>query len=402
MFQPGNIPFSYADQLWYAKQAMRDKRTTEHKNAVRPTEIEALVVDLTRLAAKDDSAGIRRRVRRWLASTSVWPDTTPGLKNRLVAALEEEGSLAAPRKRLATPVLEAPESNEMEVSRPPIASPILAPTAERQVTRIIDEYERKDELAAVGLAPTRTLLISGPPGVGKTHTATWLAERLSLPMFSVEPSEVMTSLLGESAKNLVSALSAAREEPSVVLLDEVDSFGKSRTDLQDVGELKRLVTTLLVELDRWPDGSLLVAATNHPELLDHALERRFEVKIEMKAPGKEERARILESVLGLHGQQASPPTLMAAVGLTEGFTGSDLRSAALRSVRTSVLDGTNLDTVLLCESLPRDVESIPKAARADFARVMKDAAGLSHREIADLLGCSHTAVGRMLRDREDK
>ncbi len=108
-------------------------------------------------------------------------------------------------------------------------------------------------LASRGLAPTCSLLLSGPPGVGKTMAATWIADRLGLPLRPIEPSEIVTSLLGDSARNLTTALREAQQIPCVLLLDEIDAFGKSRDDPYYVGELKRLVTTCWLKstVGRW-------------------------------------------------------------------------------------------------------------------------------------------------------
>jgi len=233
-------------------------------------------------------------------------------------------------------------------------------------------------------------------------TAGWLADRLGLPLFAIEPSRVMTSLLGESARNLVSALQEAQEIPCVVLLDEIDAFGKSRDDAQDVGELKRLVTTLLVELDRWPIGNLLIGATNHPGLLDHALERRFERRLWLSLPGESERAAIVSALLDDHKVRVASGTLATLVSITNGRSGSDLRTLVQSGIRSALLAGESIDLAVLREALPTDPQSLPREARADFARAAVKRGGLSQRATADLLGCSHPAVGRLLAARGDK
>ena len=227
-------------------------------------------------------------------------------------------------------------------------------------------------------------------------TAGWLADRLGLPLFAIEPSRVMTSLLGESARNLVNALQEAQEVPCVVLLDEIDAFGKSRDDAQDVGELKRLVTTLLVELDRWPVGNLLIGATNHPGLLDHALERRFERRLLLGLPGEAERAAIVSALLNDHDVNFGAGTLATLVAVTAGRSGSDLRTLVQSGIRSALLAGESVDLAVLREALPPDPQSLPRQARADFARAAVEHGGLSRRATAVLLGCSHPAVARLL------
>ncbi len=366
--------------------------------------VEAVLLDLVRLAARDDAAAIVRRVRRWLGT----PDARRALSDPVRADLL--GALDAPperplRVRRATTVARPPGAPSAGPHVPTGTPhdgprPVLAAPAQAILDRIVSEYERRDDLARHGLVPTRTLLLSGPPGVGKTMTATWLATRLGLPLVSIEPADVMTSLLGESARNLVTALEEARRSPSVVLLDELDAFGKSRDDSLDVGELKRLVTTLLVELDRWPPGNLLIGATNHPGILDHALERRFEARLMLGPPGPDERREILAALLRDHDVAVDPAALTALVHVTDGRTGSDVRTAALRAVRAAVLTGDRPEMALLREALPDDPDAMSRTAKVAFAGIASSVAGLPHRQIGPLLGISHTAAGRLVRAAE--
>ncbi len=228
-------------------------------------------------------------------------------------------------------------------------------------------------------------------------TAAWIADQLDLPLRPIEPSQIVTSLLGDSARNLTGALREAQQTPCVVLLDEIDAFGKSRDDPHDVGELKRLVTTLLVELDRWPAGKLIIGATNHPGLLDHALERRFETHIALTAPGAR-RARHDHHDPARRTHEAHIPggTLQTLLALTDGATGSALSAIVRAAVRNTILEGEPLALALMREALPADPQNLPRQARASFARAASEHAGLPRRTIAHLLGCSHTTVGRLL------
>ena len=127
-------------------------------------------------------------------------------------------------------------------------------------------------------------MFTGPPGVGKTFAAYWLARELNKPLRILDLATVISSYLGRTGVNIRYVMDYAKNEDCVLLIDELDSLGKRRDDDQDVGELKRLVTVLLQELDDWPGENLLIAATNHPELLDRALWRRFDPIIEFGYP----------------------------------------------------------------------------------------------------------------------
>ena len=153
---------------------------------------------------------------------------------------------------------------------------------------LIEEQQRADVLRAKGLEPRHRLLFVGPPGNGKTSLAESLAYELALPLFTVRYDAVVTSYLGETAQRLRRLFDFVRTEPCVLFFDEFDAIGKERGDLHETGEIKRVVTTLLLQLDDLPSYCVLVAATNHPELLDRATWRRFEIKLELGKPSDDQ------------------------------------------------------------------------------------------------------------------
>ena len=152
---------------------------------------------------------------------------------------------------------------------------------------LIEEQRRADILRAHGIEPRHRLLMIGPPGNGKTSLAESLAYELALPLFTVRYDAVVTSYLGETAQRLRRLFDFVRTEPCVLFFDEFDAIGKERGDLHETGEIKRVVTTLLLQLDDLPSYCVLVGATNHPELLDRATWRRFEIKLELGRPSDE-------------------------------------------------------------------------------------------------------------------
>ena len=153
---------------------------------------------------------------------------------------------------------------------------------------LIEEQGRADALRAHGLEPRHRILLVGPPGNGKTSLAESLAFELALPLFAVRYDAVVTSYLGETAQRLRRLFDFVRTEPCVLFFDEFDAIGKERGDLHETGEIKRVVTTLLLQLDDLPSYCVLVAATNHPELLDRATWRRFEIKLELGRPSEDQ------------------------------------------------------------------------------------------------------------------
>jgi SpoVK/Ycf46/Vps4 family AAA+-type ATPase len=146
------------------------------------------------------------------------------------------------------------------------------------------EHHRESLLATHGLTPRRTLLFTGPPGTGKSASAEALADEMGRDFAVVNLATVVSSLLGDTARNLAAIFDAAAREPLVLLFDEFDAIGKERAEQSDHGELKRVVTAFLQLLERFQGPSVLVAATNHPDLLDLAVWRRFDIALEFAPP----------------------------------------------------------------------------------------------------------------------
>ncbi|WP_430727038.1 AAA family ATPase, partial [Serratia marcescens] len=168
-----------------------------------------------------------------------------------------------------------------------ISKPMLTSAMENSLDQLILERKSIKRLEELGLLPTRSAIFVGPPGVGKTLTASWLAQKLGVPFYVLDLTAVMSSYLGKSGNNLRAALDFAKKSPCVLLLDEIDAIAKKRSDDSDVGELKRLVTVILQEVDEWPSSSLLLAATNYAELIDSALWRRFDLVLNFEKPDQD-------------------------------------------------------------------------------------------------------------------
>lgn len=152
--------------------------------------------------------------------------------------------------------------------------------ANREHSKILIEY---------GIKPSNSLLLYGPPGVGKTFLARYIAYKTQLPLITLDLSSTISSFLGKTGKNIREVINYAKSKPSILLLDEFDAIAKSRDDNTDLGELKRIVNVLLKELEDWPTTGLFLAATNHPSSLDNAIWRRFDSKIKIELPTKNER-----------------------------------------------------------------------------------------------------------------
>lgn len=153
---------------------------------------------------------------------------------------------------------------------------------------IINEQRRADLLRAHGMEPRHKILMVGPPGNGKTSLAEAIAYELALPLFVVRYDAIITSYLGETAQRLRRLFDFVRTEPCVLFFDEFDAIGKERGDTHETGEIKRVVTTLLMQMDDLPSYNIIIGATNHPELLDRAAWRRFQIKLKLDRPTEQQ------------------------------------------------------------------------------------------------------------------
>jgi SpoVK/Ycf46/Vps4 family AAA+-type ATPase len=175
---------------------------------------------------------------------------------------------------------------------------LLLPLPVRESGRqLVEEHRRADVLRAHGYEPRHRILLSGPPGNGKTSYAEGIAEALGLPFFVVRYDALIGSYLGETNARLRRLFDYIRTQPSVLFFDEFDAIGKERGDTHETGEIKRVVSFLLMQLDQLPSYVIVVAASNHAELLDRAVWRRFQLRLGFPAPDRRHIEVFLDRVI---------------------------------------------------------------------------------------------------------
>lgn len=276
--------------------------------------------------------------------------------------------------------------------------PVLAGKLATSVRQLLAERREGDKLRKLGLEPVRSAIFVGPPGVGKTMTAKWIAAELGLPLLVLDLTAIMSSLLGKTGANLRAVLDYAKSIPCVLLLDEIDAIAKRRGDISDVGELKRLVTVILQEMDAWPSSGLLLAATNHPELIDPALWRRFDLTLEFPRPERQAIVETIEHLLVDHLRQFARWLPILAI-LLEGRSFSDI-DRTIRQFRKAVTLGS-ATPLQLVEDLVREHSAvIDRSSRLELAKELATTTRLSQHKVSEITGVSRDTIRKHVKREE--
>ncbi len=271
-----------------------------------------------------------------------------------------------------------------------LAPPILPSSTHDAIEAIIHERKERDRLAARGISPTRSAILVGPPGVGKTLSARWIACALGRPLWVLDLTAVMSSLLGKTGNNLRAALDYAKQNAAVLLLDEIDAIAKRRSDESDIGELKRLVTVILQEVDQWPDSGLLLAATNHPELVDPALWRRFDAVLNFEAPDTTAVSAAVQRFLGEDRETFNSWIDVLVAGL-QGQSLSDVERSINALRRGYTLQSAPIER-LISNTIGQRQEALSKTERLNLAIELAKTGEHTHMQISHMTGVARDTI----------
>jgi SpoVK/Ycf46/Vps4 family AAA+-type ATPase len=231
-----------------------------------------------------------------------------------------------------------------------LAEMVLGAAIQARLNRVLLEQRQQSRLAAHGFGPERKLLLIGPPGTGKTMTASALAGELGLPLFTIQLDGLITKFMGETAAKLRLIFDAIGQMRAVYLFDEFDALGGHRGSSNDVGEIRRVLNSFLQFLEQDDSESLIIAATNHPALLDRALYRRFDTVVEYALPSDAEVEVVMRTRLSL--LKTDRIDWEAARKAAAGLSHAELVRACEQAAKNALLEETTtIETKALVTAL---------------------------------------------------
>lgn len=274
------------------------------------------------------------------------------------------------------------------------------------IGRFLADVQNAQILSDGGLLTRFGLMLSGPPGTGKTLLAGHIAAQLKRPFFIARLDSLISSRLGETAKNIRQIFDFAPARGAVLLLDELDAIAKMRDDRQELGELKRVVNTVIQGLDSLDDQAVVIAATNHPQLLDPAIWRRFPYQCDVGLPTSDTRAELWKQFLYSNDDAFSPACKLLSE-LSDGYSGADIENVALATRRLSLLNKIELPEAqllwALASSRPPDIRfpalgDLKSEQTRFLVERLHAVKGMNVTRLAKLLRISRQMVHRYLQE----
>lgn len=281
------------------------------------------------LADKLDKDGDNKMAKMILRAIDNGPATTVTMDELLTTPVDQES-------RLSIVDVEVPSKEQTPI--------VLPKLVDNKIEDFINVVKHQRQLIKGGVEMSNTLLLYGKPGCGKTTVAKYISEKTGLPLVIARFDAIVSSLLGNTAKNIRKIFDFADNKPCILFLDEFDAIAKARDDQYELGELKRVINSLLQNIDAFSKHNILIAATNHPELLDKAIWRRFNTVIEIGAPQDGEIVELVNTFTdGFNTDFSSDEKRIdKLIKLLEGKTPSDIKSIVNNAKAQAIINGRDI------------------------------------------------------------
>ncbi|RZJ36552.1 MAG: AAA family ATPase [Flavobacterium sp.] len=302
---------------------------------------DAVIHQINRLKAAFEKEGYTteaKSLQGLVSSAQTGMDMSPSrIQKSFLIATGEELTIKTP-----IPVDKETSTALAEIFFPqqlPDNAPLFDGNIQQAIQSIVNEWMKFDKLLEINATPASSCLIYGAPGTGKTHLAKWIGNQIGLPVVLARLEGLMSSYLGTTSRNIGNLFAFANRYKCVLLLDEFDAIAKLRNDPQEVGEVKRVVNTLLQSLDSRHEKGFTIGVTNHDSLLDPAIWRRFDIQVEIPKPSSEVMMRLLKKfILPL---ELSESEIKFLAWCLEGSSGADAEMLSKWLKRSFVLEDKN-------------------------------------------------------------
>ncbi|MDN6147188.1 MAG: ATP-binding protein [Tetragenococcus halophilus] len=340
--------------------------------------LESVVLSIIRLLTKnDDTEKVAEKLSELLSEhqAGLYPDQKVTRFYQENNSLDEVASYVYRKKPSKT-----------------LSNLILNQDTFNRIDDVIMSYNNRKRLEKLGIQTTKKIILNGPPGTGKSSIGEALAYELDLEFLLVSIPALFSSYLGDSGKNITNLFTSLSSKNAIIVFDEFDSIAVSRSTENDVGEMRRIVNSVLTSLDAWHGEGLIIATTNDKANLDSAAWRRFDEKIDVGLPEKENRVKLWD---WYSKQQLMREELQILADLSQGFSPAEIEIYSQQGLRLKVIKG-KAPFLTILEQLA--ISSLGMNKKQFIVQYLKNTyPELTTRNIGDLLNISKSSVQRYLK-----